>query len=364
MKNRLVVGAADPLGGMIDRVLDNLKSRTAAALASGATLAGEGWSLSGRELTVREGRSERVLPFVQIDHIGMFGGKLCLWRQGQEEPAARINPHSINAPVLGLLLSQWVQGKESAAAPGDGAEAGGTSFGRVLFERRNRAAMRLSALMAVAAGLVGTIFCIMPEARLVGVFVLLLALLAAFGAWYFRGSVFRCHERGVCRKSGRREKRLAYADVTDFAYSATRMFYEGVYTGTQLSMTLKSPQRTIRYSSSVRNPDEDLDELRDHIARVVGGRMVGAVQEGRSAAFGKDMVLTPQGVQFRRSGFMGRKPPELLPYREIRGWDIKDGFFFLWNQTEPKPVARQQTSTANFFPGFFALIELWEAARE
>ena len=46
MTNRIAAGAADPLAGLIARVVDDLKQRTAAGLADGAMLEGDGWRLA------------------------------------------------------------------------------------------------------------------------------------------------------------------------------------------------------------------------------------------------------------------------------------------------------------------------------
>ena len=91
MTNRIAVNGDDPLAALITRVIEDLKQRTAAGLAGGATLEGEGWRLAAMQLSVARGRSVETLPFAEIDKVAVFDGKICLWRRGQDEPAARIS---------------------------------------------------------------------------------------------------------------------------------------------------------------------------------------------------------------------------------------------------------------------------------
>ena len=181
-----------------------------------------------------------------------------------------------------------------------------------------------------------------------------------YAAWGWFHFVFRCHERGGFTASGAGEQRLSYADITQFTYSATRHFHNGAYTGTQFSMKCAGPQANIGYSAMVNSPDEELDNLRDHIAKVIASRMFRQLQEGRTVAWTADMNFLPAGLQFRRATVfgMGGKPPEVPPYNQIRGVDLKTGVFYLWNQTESKPVITKPVSTPNFFPGYYLILAL------
>ena len=115
MTNRIAVNGADPLAALIVRVIEDLKQRTAAGLAGGATLEGEGWRLAAMQLSVARGRTVETLPFVEIDKVAVFDGKICLWRRGQDEPAAKISPDSKNASVLASLLSEWIEHQREAS---------------------------------------------------------------------------------------------------------------------------------------------------------------------------------------------------------------------------------------------------------
>jgi hypothetical protein len=373
MLNAIPVDTRDPLEAMIDRICEQFKCRTAAELASGAVLVGDDWNLSRQGLAVRDARGEAIIPFSEIEKVGYFDGKLCVWRHGQDEPAVQIRPDSINAPIVTQLLSEWVQNRPEEEAPpvalaagGDGqpGSPGGSGLGRILFQRSQRNARNVLVVLAIVAAVAGGFMLLGHETRLFGGLVILLAPLFAAGAWYWNENIFRCHELGIYHKFSRNgERRLPFTDITEFTYQATRVFVNGAYTGTQLAVKFRSPSGDVNYSANVKSADEDLDELRDHVANVLAGRMLCEVQAGQSIAWAGDMVLTPQGLVYRPAGFFGSKPEQLLPYAQIRGWSMDKGVLFIWDHVNKDPVVRKQVSAANFFPGFYALTALCQGVQ-
>ena len=119
---------------------------------------------------------------------------------------------------------------------------------------------------------------------------------------------------GLTRRRGRNEFRLLYDEIAEFTYAATRMFYKGAYTGTQLSLTFRAPRGTIRYSAKVQNMDADLDELRDHIAKMIAIACLANCGPAAAVPWTSDVVFLPQGLQFRRSEDVG---PGQRPGRDL-----------------------------------------------
>jgi hypothetical protein len=359
MVNRLGVNGNDPLGPMIQRIIDGLKARTAEGLASGAVLEGDTWRLAAMQLIVTEGRQTTTVPFAEIDKVAIFDDKWCVWQRGRAEPAVKIAPDSKNAPVLAALLGEWMELRKDAADEAV-AEAPADGLGRLLFERRNNSGLWVGLLFAILGGIAGTVLLFQRGTPPIGALVLGVAAVSAALGLLFGRYVFRCYERGLVRRRGSSELRMPYTDIVQFDYSATRMFHNGAYTGTAFSLSFRSPGATIRYSTQIPNPDSDLDELRDHIAKVVAGRMFCQLRDGQPVAWGTDMVFLPQGLQFRRSKMFGLSsgPAEVLPYDRILGSNIEKGVFYLFSKGEPKPVLSKQASAANFFPGFFLLLTL------
>ena len=158
MTNRLAVHAADPLAALMTRVVEDLKQRTAAGLAGGATLEGDGWRLAAMQLAVARGRTVETLPFLEIDKVAVFDGKICLWRRGQDEPAAKIRPDSKNASVLAALMSEWIEHQRQGCGGLPEPAQGASGMGRLLFERRRNEGFRLGILFAGIGGVAGAVF--------------------------------------------------------------------------------------------------------------------------------------------------------------------------------------------------------------
>jgi hypothetical protein len=215
---------------------------------------------------------------------------------------------------------------------------------------------------AVIGGGVGAALLIERDTKLVGVFLLAVAAASLLLGVIFGRYLFRCYELGLIRRRSRREFRLLYDEIAEFTYAATRMFYKGAYTGTQLSLTFRAPRGTIGYSAKVQNMDADLDELRDHIAKMIAQRMLGALRAGRSVPWTSDVVFLPQALQFRRPKMLGLAsgPVEVLPYGQIRGVNLNQGVFYLYSKAEAKPVISKPVGSANFFPGYFVILTLQE----
>ena len=172
MSSRLGAGARDPLAALIGRIIDDLKQRTAAGLAAGAALEGEGWRLAAMNLTVRQGKLLRDLSFAQIDHAAMFDGKLCVWMQGEDEPAAKIDPNSKNAPVLSSLLAEWLEHRK--AEPGEAVDAAASQgrLGRLLFERRRNEGLMLGLVFGPLGLACGTVLMFQPKTQVAGLLVI------------------------------------------------------------------------------------------------------------------------------------------------------------------------------------------------
>ncbi len=366
MTNRIPVNGSDPLAALIARLIEDLKQRTAAGLAGGAMLEGEGWTLVAMQLSIARGRSVESLPFADIDKVAVFDGKICLWRRGQDEPAARISPDSKNASVLAALLSEWVEHqREGSGGPGPSEAASGASgMGRLLFERRRNEGLWLGILLAVGGSVAGAVMLFGRHPHALGVLLLAAAVASLLLGVAFGRYCFRCHELGLIRRRGRNEFRLLYDEITEFTYSATRMFYKGAYTGTQMSLIFRAPRGTIRYSAKVQNLDADLDDLRDHIAKMIANRMLGDLRAGRSVPWMGDVVFLPQGLQFRRAKLLGLAsgPVELLPYEQIRSVNLSAGVFYLYSKAEAKPLITKPVGSANFFPGYAVVLTLLDVA--
>jgi hypothetical protein len=361
------VGASDPLAPLLDRWLEGLKTRTQAAMAQGGALDGDRWSLRSDRLSLTTGPAPVEVPLAQIVEMGFFGGKLCLWRRGEEQASVRLEPDGRNVPVLMSIVGELLEareqaegGEEAAGRQLGAAVAGeGTGLGRVLFERRSQALTIFLAVLATISGAAGVVMVTSPEVFALGVGLLILAVLFALGAWRAPPSVFRCHAKGVFQSGPTGKRQISYDELETFSYNAVRQYYNGVYTGTSLALKFIAPGTTIDYSKGVKNVDEDLDNLRDHIAAVIASRMGQQLSQEQPVVWTPNLTLRPEGIEFAPQGFIGRKERQLVPYEQVKGFDIQQGVFHLFTEAGQKSVMQEQVSAANFFPGFLLFTSMF-----
>jgi hypothetical protein len=99
------------------------------------------------------------------------------------------------------------------------------------------------------------------------------------------GDVFRCHTRGVYRRSCWMSRELRFEDVGTFTYSATRLYINGGYSGTYVRMRFAPRRgvngRAVKFNTSIKNADAELENLREHVSRMVGAHMAcGSARRG------------------------------------------------------------------------------------
>lgn len=361
--NRFPLAQSDPLAPLIGRLVNAYRQRADEALSAGAIVRGANWSLTNAALTVGH-RSPVTIPIEDLVSVAVLDDRVRVWRKGRDEPVFEAPERSSNAFLLRVLLEKRIG--ERAAADTDGEPVEG--LGRIHFERKGSgvAAVLLWTVAALFV-LTGTPLVLggmVPGARILGVVLLVGAALTVWGIRVHRRIVFRCHERGVFRRGLFTATSMRYDQVETFTHTATRQYYNGAYIGTSLNIVLV-PQtgtgaKTIRFSRSVKNVDESLDNLRDHIAAVVAGRMLRSVSAGERVPWTANLALRPDGIDYRPAGFVGRKDPVFLAYSQIANFSIADATFQLWEQGKAKPVVKERVGEPNFFPGYLALSSFFD----
>src|SRR5205823_2032226 len=127
-----------------------------------------------------------------------------------------------------------------------------------------------------------------------------------------------------------------------FTYHAISNFVNGVYTGTTVALTFDpmSRQRAdrITYSAQLRDADAEVDNLRDQISRIIAGRMLQRLQQGQPVRWTSNLCYLPDGLEYRPSGWVGRKEAQVLPYDQIGGHNLDQGIFYLWAKGIQKPI--------------------------
>ncbi len=373
MENTIKTGKADPIAELIQRLLQRLRQRMEVELARGGTASGDGWHLSRSVLTVGRPPNDQQLPLSEVTAVETFDGQMCVWQRGKDLAVAKLPLAGRNVHLLPALVQPFLP---EPSADSVAAESS-VGLGRVLFERRSHKSTVLAVSIAgIAMTMIGGGLLVAigrqpnaDEGAFVAGIVLLLVgpVLGVVGLWLGFCS-FRCHERGVWKATPLGQQTLRYADVGSFQYSAVRHYHNGAYVGTQLSMrfrpltTDRGP--TIKYSTRTKGDDDDLDELRNTISRAIGSRMAEQLRAGQPVAWTGNLQFLPNGLSYRPGGFLGRKEPQVLPYANYGGYDLKEGVLQVFARDNKKSLVTEQASAENFYPGFFLLLLLLHQTAE
>ncbi len=365
--NMIPEAQADPFAGLIDRLIAAYRSGADEALREGAVVEGKNWSLNNTSLTAKSSAPVSV-PLTELDSVGVFDAEVCVWRKGEDTAFLKTPVRSANAFLLQLLLEQRLSERD----PEEGQSTEG--LGRVLFERKGTSLasiflwllvvlLALPALLLVIVGFAGN-----PAGIVVGLVLLVLCAPIVWASRKTKRPVFRCHERGVFKQGMFSSGQLRYEELESFSYSATRQYYNGAYIGTALNLSMAprkdSGKKPINFSRTVKNVDEALDELRDHISMVLANDMLRRLADGERVAWTSNMALLPQGIEYRPAGFVKRKEAVVLPYQNVFNFDLQQGTFHLWEHGKDKSVMQESVGVPNFFPGYFALARLFSQAAQ
>jgi hypothetical protein len=350
----------DPLGLLLDRLLTRLIARAEAAVAGGDALRGDGWELTAAGLTAVAGRREVRVPADEVAAAEVVDRHVCVWPRGEPHPAVRVPVGSANALVLLGVLDRRLD-RAGPAAGDDEEDMDG--LGRVLFERGRSSPAGLIAValaFAVPAAALGAAVN-GPAGAAVGVAVLAVVGSPVFLAMLLTGGdVFRCHARGVYRRSCWRVRELRYEDVGTFAFSAARRYTNGMYTGSEVRLRFVPRAdvggRPVTFAASFQNGDEGLDDLREHVSRVVADGMRRRLDRGGSVGWTPGLRFRPDGLELTTpGGLFRRSETRLVPYHQVAGTEVRDGHFYLYLAGGRKPAYTTPVSADNFFPGLVLL---------
>jgi hypothetical protein len=326
---------------------------------------GEGWTLRGTELVVRNRDREQAVNFADLSAVDIFDQHLCAWQRGSDEPVLRIPVTSANTRVLKRLLAERIPA--SAAA-----DTSGNDLGRILFERKpdrsTTICLWILPILAIVdiAGTAATVAFLARGNDAVAALTVGSVLFALFLLiWVlviYQHVEFRVCEHGVRRRWLYWSRQLRYEDMNSFTYSAVKQYVKGAYAGTSFVLTFGAEvdgrAKPLTYSKTLQNVDLELEKLRERVSDIIANHMQAEFNSERSVIWTDSLRFLPEGLEYRAQSFFGRKAPILIPYSQIFGYDADQGVFHLWVHGQTKPVAKEKVSKLNFFPGYHLLARL------
>ena len=173
------------------------------------------------------------------------------------------------------------------------------------------------------------------------------------------------HEHGLRVREGKGWRVVRYRDVTEMTFRATRMFYNGVYTGTLQEIGLKTDEpgsKPLVFKHSYREkaglatgyPDPTpLNHLCDVLTALIARRMADRLGRGESVAWTPAMRISNRGVEV-----VGRAgAADEVEWDRIARVDVERGIFRLWEAGFEKPRVGVPVGGPNFFPGYALVLQ-------
>lgn len=369
----LRLGQPDPLAGLISRLIRCLHTAAREAYDAGQRVEGDGWALERGELLLKSKAATTVTNIRELAAVEVVGDHIQVWRRGEEQPIGRIPSRTANAHLLLLMLQELIP------EPQDEQDLPAGSLGRLLFERGpgGHTLFALGWLITIVLG-IGCILMFIRGAGLRGrrrirlqMFAALAGAITVLLATILRlrqRGRFRRHVYGIQQKGMFGTRQVRFTEIANMSYAATRAYVHGVYAGTTLTLTFvpmpSTGLRQIRYSTTVKNADSELDKLRDDVSVVIARRMHDYWLQNGSCPWMQFLKFAKDGLEYQALTFTGRKQPKLIPYESIANFTIDDMMFHIWDHEHRTPLVNEDIGQPNFYPGLVFLSEILQTLPE
>ena len=388
LSSRMAPQSADPLQPLIDRLCRRLLDQSQRELAAREPVDGDGWSLDHTQLRIHTRQGRMTLPLEDLTAVEAIGNELRLWQLDDPHAVAQLATSGRNGWMLEPLLAPRIhetQRPRSVATPPNGSESADESpdrstspspLGRILFERSSGSsatvlfgAFGLALLFVGGVGLWIGISGKDPVLGAAGGLLLLLSGVCFAAGVRVRRVRFRCHEHGLERITMTSQKLLRFDEIDVFSFERRRNQSQGRYTGTTYTLVFadrsREQGRGIFYSTTVRNTDEELDDLRDRLAHVIARRMAQTFAAHHSVQWTPEVWFRDDVLEYSRPRrmFVPAKAA-FIPYDTITDFEVRDGLCYIWTCYQERAVLTVNAGAPNFYPGQILLEGLVRSRRQ
>ncbi len=249
-------------------------------------------------------------------------------------------------------------------------------LGRLIFERRGKSFLRSLHNYLILASFLVAILIILNFSKylsanenrpvvarawaelpwLIGTLVFALVLLLYVIPRFIK--TFRCYQYGVELARKNHSLILPFDRITKFVYgNAINSQYpflavtdfvirvDGMNDGEAVS---------IRYREQTHKKDSQVCSFPAIACHQRSAEIVQQVCSGQKVPWTANMTFTSSGLLcIQRSGHS-----EIIPYQALEAVDLKHGHLSLWADQSGKPVFKSRSDLDDFYPGFFALLDL------
>lgn len=376
--SRMAPGSADPVQPLINRLCRRLGEQAVDRLAASETVDGDGWVLDAKQLHVSLGRQQANLLLHDLSAVERIGQEVRLWEHDNPYTVARLPITGRNGWLLERLLVQRVaprrNGQTAVPHPRELVlnepavrQATPSPLGRILFERSpGNGPTVVFGVMGLLLGLVGGLSLWAgvqardPLMSAIGGVVTVLSVLCFLGGARVRRVRFRCYEHGLERISMTVRKVLPFDDIDVFSFERRRNQSHGRYTGTTYTLIFadrsREQGRGIFYSTTIRNHDEELDDLRERVSQIIACRMAQTFAAHRSVQWTPEVWFRRDALEYQRPRrmFVAAKSA-LIPYDTITDFELRDSVLHIWTSYQQRAVLSMNAGSPNFYPGLIVL---------
>ena len=340
---RTLDGHRDEAGEFLDDLRAALAEVAGRRLRRGEALAGTTWRLT--DAGFKSGALE--VPFEEIAGAGLFGGgRVGLWKLGEERPFFTISARSPNVPVLYDVLASRLPAHE-------------LGLGRLQFEKRAHLLPATLAFLPAAASIVSAVRLanegdLSPALSLGGFGVFLLGVTYLLLA---RG--FRCYERGLMKYDAFGRKEIQFAEVGGITLSPWELRFKGIYLIRNLTLTLHRRQGGEPFQVSHlmrRASDRDIEGLLDRLAEGLADEAREILERDGELPWGNGVWFTRHGLRYDTAKGNGQADTNYVHYPQGILYKFDQGELFLYKKGDNRSIAQVPTNLPNFFVGL-ALLE-------
>jgi len=361
---RGAIGEPSPVAPVVERLQRRLERRAVEEFRREGAIRRPGWAWENGAVRTSIAGKSHSLSVTEMSAVDNDIVDLRIWIDSDPLPAVRLSQSGADVWLLGRMLEAAV------GAPGDDGVAPATGLGRILHESRPRGAAILATMLC---GLSATVALLAVFAA-VTLRLTPLAILAAgtgMGAIMLGSTarrlwrcVFRLHEAGISQRGLTGDHSLRFNEIDQFVFDARRQYSKGRYLGTLFTMVFASdhqPRQGILHSERCAYETDEIARVRDCVSEEIAAAMASRLASTGELAWTRELTI--------RGGRLLCEPRRLINWTSrpvdaeldtIRGFDLVEGWFYVWTIDRERPLFKARTAEPNFYPGLLVFEKLLE----
>jgi len=361
---RGTLGEPSPLGPLVERLQQRLEKKAFEELKREGAIHRPTWSWQDGAIVATSLGKRCSIPMAEMSAVDNDIVELRIWVASAPLPAVRLPQSGQDVWLVGRMLESAV------GAPGDPGVAPAEGLGRILHESRPRSAAIMATMLCGMSAAVAIL-------AVIGAILLRLTPLAILGAGTGMGAImlgstarrlwqcaFRLHETGISQRSLTGDRALGFGEIDQFVFDARRQYSKGRYLGTLFTMVFASdrqPKQGILHTERCAYETDEIARVRDYVSDEIAAVMAARLASAGELVWTRELTIQGGVLHCQPRRFLRWNPaPASADIDSIRGYDISDGWFYVWTVDRDRPLFKVRTTEPNFYPGLLVFEQLLE----